>query len=142
MEIHIKVIGTLLISLAVTHAVFPRYFKWRQELSTLSLINRQMMWVHTFFIAFTLLLTGSLCLLFATDLQQTELGRFVCFGLGLFWGIRLLFQFFVYSPSLWKGKKFETTIHVLFSLLWLYFSAVFFSVFLTNDAVSGLPYKQ
>ncbi|KGE14462.1 hypothetical protein [Sphingobacterium deserti] len=134
MEIHIKAIGILLISLAVIHAAFPRYFKWREELSTLSLINRQMMWVHTFFIAFTLLLTGVLCLLFSTDLQQSKLGRFVCFGLGLFWGIRLLFQFFVYSPSLWKGKRFETTIHVLFSLLWLYFGVVFFSVFLT-DAV-------
>jgi len=125
MEIHIKVIGILLVSLAGMHAAFPRYFKWRQELRTISLINRQMMWVHTFFIALTLLLTGALCLLFADDLQQTKLGQFICFGLGLFWAIRLLFQFFIYSPSLWKGKKFETTIHFVFSMLWLYFSVVF-----------------
>ena len=54
MEIHLKIIGTLLIALALIHLVFPKYFNWKTELQSLSLINRQMMSIHTFFMRFTI----------------------------------------------------------------------------------------
>jgi hypothetical protein len=41
MEIHFKIIGVLLIALALVHIVFPKYFNWDKELKSLSLINRQ-----------------------------------------------------------------------------------------------------
>jgi hypothetical protein len=125
MEIHFKIIGTLLIILALMHIFFPKYFNWKEELKSLSLINRQIMTVHTFFIAFVVFLTGLICLTSATDLTQTKLGKTISLGLGIFWATRLVFQIFVYSSDLWKGKKFETTIHVLFLLLWAYLSSVF-----------------
>ena len=62
MELHLKIIGTLLIILAFIHAIFPKYFNWKQELNSLSIINRQLMYVHSFFIAFVVLLMGVLCL--------------------------------------------------------------------------------
>ena len=68
---------------------------------------------------------GSLCLTSATELVETNLGKKISLGLGLFWLTRLFFQHFVYSKKLWLGKKFETTMHILFSLLWIYFSAIF-----------------
>jgi hypothetical protein len=125
MEIHLKIIGVLLISLAFAHIFFPTYFKWKQELQTLNLINREMMLVHTFFVAFTVLLMGILCLLASSDLITTNLGKKVCFGFGIFWLVRLFIQFFGYSKALWKGKSFETTIHIIFALLWTYLSVVF-----------------
>ena len=125
MEIHFKIIGVLLIVLACVHIIFPRYFNWKEELKSLSLINRQLMTVHTFFIALVVFLTGLLCLTSATELIETKLGRTILLGLGLFWSIRLIIQFFGYSSKLWRGKKFETTVHVLFSLLWIYLSVVF-----------------
>jgi hypothetical protein len=125
MEIHFKITGVLLITLALVHVIFPKYFNWKEELKTLSLINRQMMTVHTFFIALTVFLMGLLCLTSATELIETKLGRTVSLGLGFFWAVRLLIQFFGYSTKLWKGKKLETAIHILFSLLWIYLSAVF-----------------
>lgn len=125
MEIHFKIIGILLMLLALMHIFFPKYFNWKEELKSLSLINRQMMTVHTFFIAFVVFLIGLLCLTSATDLTQTKLGKTISFGLGIFWTTRLFFQLFIYTPKLWKGKTFETTIHVLFSLLWTYLSSVF-----------------
>ena len=48
MHIHLKIIGVLLMSLALVHVIFPRYFHWKEELKDLSLMNRQMMKVHTF----------------------------------------------------------------------------------------------
>lgn len=126
MELHLKIIGVLLMLLALLHVIFPKYFKWKDELSLVSHVNRQMMYVHAFFIAFIVFLIGVLCLTSATELTTTNFGKRISLGLGIFWATRLLFQFFGYSSLLWKGKKFETTIHVLFSILWTYLSAVFF----------------
>lgn len=125
MDIHFKIIGILLIALAMVHIVFPKYFNWNKELKSLSLINRQMMKVHTFFIAFTILLMGVLCMTSSTEIIESNLGKKLSLGLGLFWTTRLIIQFFGYSTDLWKGKNFETFMHILFSLLWTYFSIIF-----------------
>lgn len=125
MEVHLKVIGIILMALAIIHIFFPKYFRWKEELRSLSLINKQMMTVHTFFIAFAIFLIGLLCLTSASDLTQTKLGKTISLGLGLFWATRLIFQLFIYSHKLWKGKKFETFIHILFTLLWTYFSGIY-----------------
>ncbi len=128
MYLHLQIIGLLLVALAFSHAIFSKYFNWKKDLSSLSLINRQMMTIHTFFIALMVLLMGILCLSYPTDLIETRLGKIICFGFGIFWAVRLLVQFFWYSSTLWKGKKFETIVHVLFSLLWVYLSTVFFII--------------
>ncbi|TNJ41201.1 hypothetical protein KFZ70_15100 [Tamlana fucoidanivorans] len=125
MEVHLKIIGVLLMTLASIHIFFPKYFNWKEELKALTLINRQMMTVHTFFIAFVVFLIGLLCLTSATDLTQTKLGKTISLGLGIFWATRLIFQLFVYSTKLWKGKTFETTIHIVFTILWIYLTSVF-----------------
>ena len=125
MEIHYKIIGVLLMALALVHVIFPKYFKWKEELKSLSLINRQMMTVHTFFIALVVFLMGLLCLTSTTDLIETKLGKTISLGLGIFWSTRLFIQFFGYSTELWKGKTFETIVHILFSLVWTYLSVVF-----------------
>jgi hypothetical protein len=125
MEVHFKIIGVLLILLSLIHMIFPRYFNWKQELGSLSLVNRQMMTIHTFFIALVLFLMGLLCLTSVKDLVETKLGRTVTLGFGIFWVFRLVIQFFGYSPELWKGKTFETAIHILFTVLWIYLSVVF-----------------
>ena len=129
MEMHLRVIGGLLTVLALLHAGFPRYFNWATEFQPLSLINRQMMYVHTLFIALLVLLMGLLCLSCAPELVHTHLGRVVCLGMGVFWLLRLLVQFVGYSSELWRGKRFETTVHVLFSALWAYLSVVFLAVY-------------
>lgn len=128
MLIHIKIIGSLLIALAMVHVIFPKYFNWKEELKTLSLINRQVMKVHTFFIAFTVFLMGLLCLTSAPELMQTMLGKRISLGIGAFWTARLFIQFFGYSTKLWRGKTPETIIHIVFGLLWTYISGVFLYV--------------
>ena len=124
--LNLKIIGILLIALALVHIIFPKYFDWNKELKTLSLINKQIMTVHTFFIAFTVFLMGLLCLTSTDELIETSLGKKILLGLGVFWTVRLFVQLFVYSPALWKGKKFETSIHILSILFWIYLSSIFF----------------
>jgi hypothetical protein len=128
MEIHIKIIGWLLTILALVHGIFPRYFNWKNEFKNVSLINREMMYIHTFFIALMVLLMGVLCITSATEIVGTKLGKTVSLGLSIFWTTRLIIQFFGYSSALWKGKVFETIIHILFTFFWAYLSIIFFLV--------------
>ena len=131
MELHYKIIGIILVALAFVHIIFPKYFKWENELKSLSLINQQIMKVHTFFIALVVFLIGLLCLTSSNDLINTELGKKVSLGFGIFWSFRLIIQFFGYSSKLWKGKKMETIVHIIFSFLWTYLSYIFITVYLT-----------
>ncbi len=130
MELLLKLTGFVLITLGLFHVFFPKYFKWKEEFSKVSTINRQMMYVHSFFIAFVVVLIGLLCVTSATDLLTTPLGKRISLGISIFWITRLFIQFFGYSTSLWKGKTFETSIHILFSLLWIGLSAVFMLAYL------------
>lgn len=131
MEIHFRIVGVLLILLAIIHIAFPKYFNWKEELKPLSLINKQIMVVHTFFIGLVVFLMGVLCLISTKSLIQTKLGHTLTLGLFVFWIIRLFFQLFVYSSKLWKTKTFETTIHIVFIIFWTYISGVFLWATLT-----------
>ena len=46
-------------------------------------------------------------------------------GLTTFWFLRLLMQWFYYSPQLWRGQPFNTAMHVAFTATWVYFTATF-----------------
>lgn len=128
MKPYIETAGYLLILLALLHAIFPRYFKWKEVLVLIPRVSQEIMYVHTFFIALTVFLMGLLCVTSAHELETTVLGKRIAAGLAVFWTIRLLVQFFGYSKELWKGKCFETVVHICFSFLWLYLSAVFWAI--------------
>lgn len=132
MELHLKIIGIFLMILAFIHIFFPKYFNWKEEFKRMSLITSQMIVSHTFFIAFTVFLMGLLCFTSPFEIIETKLGNKLSLGFGVFWGIRLFFQLFIYSSKLWKGKTFETSIHILFTLLWMYMTIVFLCIFFTS----------
>jgi hypothetical protein len=119
----------VLIVLALAHAFFPRYFGWKDEFSVVSQLSRQMFYVHTLFVALTVFLMGLLCLTSSRELIYTALGNKVSLGFGIFWGLRLFIQFWGYSSELWRGKRFETSVHIVFSIYWAYLTVVFFLIF-------------
>ena len=131
MEFQLNTIGCLLILLALIHIIFPKYFNWKEELNHLSLINKQIMQVHTFFIALTVFLMGILCVTSANEIITTSLGKKISFGFGIFWLCRLLIQSLGYSSKLWKGKFFETTVHIVFLILWSFLSLTFLKIALS-----------
>ena len=126
LNFQLKFAGATLIFLALAHLFFDARFHWREETARMSLLNRQMFYVHTFFVALTVFLMGALCLLGTRALLQPTLaGSWVCGGFAVFWACRLFCQFFVYSSALWRGLRFETAIHVLFALAWAYYTVLF-----------------
>src|SRR5262245_44685652 len=118
---HLQIVGVLLLLLGSAHSVIPRYFGWKRELASVSLLTRQVFMVHHFFIGLLVAMLGLLSLLYADDLiQPTPLSRAVLIGILVFWLIRLVFQFAVYDPAIWRGQPLYTRMHVLFSVLWSY----------------------
>jgi hypothetical protein len=126
LESLLRLAGALQIALAALHLAFPKRFEWKEELARLSLLNRQIFLVHTLFVCFVLLLFGSLSLLAPhLLLDATPLARFVLGGIAAFWALRLVVQWCVYDSSLWRGDRFNTLMHALFTMLWAYLAAVY-----------------
>ncbi len=128
MELQLKIIGVMLVLLSFVHGIFPKYFNWKEELKDLSMMNREMMKVHTFFIALMVFGVGMLNIFCTEDLLNTRLGNKIAIFLGVFWGIRAFLQFFGYSTEIWKGKTFETIVHIVFSIFWIYMTVLYFKV--------------
>ena len=119
--VQMKVVGALLIALGLAHSLFGRHFKWDKELAKLSLLTRQIFLVHCFFISLSIVLIG-ICTLFYTKalLGSGTLSRVVLTGFFMFWLVRLASQFLFYDSAIWRGHRFYTFMHVVFSMFWVY----------------------
>jgi len=126
LHFHMQMVGALQIALALAHTAFGRRFNWKEETARLSLLNRQIFYVHTVFICVVLIFFGLVSLFCANELlAPSRLATFVLAGMTFFWTLRLLFQFFVYDTRLWKGNRFNTNVHIFFSALWTYLGCVY-----------------
>ncbi len=129
LELNFRLMGLTQVALALIHLGFERRFEWKRDLAGISLLNRQLMYVHTFFVAFAVFLMGCLNL-FAPDalLTPSRLSVWVSVGLTVFWAARLYTQFLVFDRRLWLGRGFETVAHVVFGFAWLWYTASYLAV--------------
>lgn len=135
---HLQVAGTALILLALLHAAFPRRFNWHEETARLSPLNRQIFFVHSFFIALTLAIFGALSFVIAASLAApSAVSRTVLAGFVVFWTLRLATQLFVYDASLWRGDRFNTAVHVVFAAFWTYLVSVYGTALWLQSSTSG-----
>lgn len=126
LNIHLRIVGGLMLLLALAHIYFAKQFRWKEELQHVSLLTRQIFNVHCFFIALILVLCGLLSMFCAPSLlEQNPLAKAVLIGLVIFWAARLFIQFFVYDARLWRGNRLNTVMHIVFSAMWSYYTLVY-----------------
>ena len=65
-------------------------------------------------------------------LEPTRLSRALLVGLTIFWSLRMVMPWAFYSPAIWRGHRFNTVMHYLFSALWIYVSSVFVAALWTT----------
>ena len=124
--VHLRIVVIVMACLVVVNVCVPLRFHWREELARLSLVNRQIFEAHTVFLVLTLALLSALLLTCGEALlEPTRLSRAMLTGLTIFWTLRMLMQWFFYSPEVWRGDRFKTVMHGVFSVTWVYVSAVF-----------------
>lgn len=138
LELLLRLAGVSLIGLAALHLFLPKRFHWREEFARVSLLNRQIFYVHCLFICLMLILMGVLCLFWAPILLiPSPLSELVAAGLAIFWLCRLAIQWFVYDSQLWRGKRFETVMHIAFTGLWTFYTGVFAAVWWLQRTASA-----
>jgi len=124
--LHLRIVGVLMAGLAVLNTFVPHRFHWREEMARLSLLNRQIFQAHATFLILTLAMFSALLLTCADALlEPSRLSRAVLIGLTIFWTLRMVMQWAFYSPAIWRGHRFNTAMHYLFSVMWIYVSGVF-----------------
>lgn len=123
--VSLRMAGAAMLVLAALYPIYPRRFRWAEQLQRVELLTRQVFWVHIGFIVLLLVLQGVLLvgfphLLLASDGAATAL----LVGMLAFWLYRLVAQLFVYDSELWRHRPAHLVVHVVFSVLWLAISAV------------------
>jgi hypothetical protein len=94
----------LLITLALVHVVFPKYFNWRKELVEVSLLNKQLMYVHTFFIALTVFFDGRILLVLFQRYCQYEVRATTIIRIVYFLGNSIAFSIICLLTTIMERK--------------------------------------
>jgi small-conductance mechanosensitive channel len=124
-QVHLRVVGVLLLGIAALSAYVPRHFGWGRDIAQLPLLTRQVFVIHCAFVTLVLVLLGVLLAGFAPALLAPgPLPRALLVGLLVMWTARMLAQWFFYDPRLWRGIPLNTAMHVLFSGIYAYFVIV------------------
>ncbi len=123
--LHLRICGFALILLGLAHGLFGRFLDWRTDLSKLTVLNRQIFLVHTFYIGYFVTALGILDVCFAQTLMRPEpLSRFLLSVMTLTWAVRLVIQLFVWDRAIWRGSPFRRNVHYGLILFWSYVTVV------------------
>ena len=118
-----------------------RIMKWEEEVARMPQLVREVFHVHAWFITITLVIFGVVTIRFAGELAAgtNDLGRWLAAGIGVFWLIRLLMQFFYYNSSHWRGKRAETIVHIVLIFLYGSFAGVYLLAAFQGQPVNVTP---
>lgn len=85
--------GVLQLFVLVASAMVPMHLNWREVLSPLPKLVRQLFWVYGGYIVIAIIALGLICVLNADELASgSGLARGVCAYAAVFWGVRLSLQ--------------------------------------------------
>ena len=124
LTLNLAIAGVLLVGLGVLHIALPAALGWHRELAGASQLNREVSYVHCFFIGLACALWGLLPLTAASELVQPgPVTRLVLIGAVVFWASRLIIQLAVFNrharqSAAWLALSMAGTV------LWLYLTAV------------------
>jgi hypothetical protein len=110
-------------AIAAANVALPRKLKYRENLSKVSPIVRQIFITHSFYVVGIVLLFAVLTLFFPSDLASgAGLGRFLAASISAFWFFRVPVQLFYYGREL---RKQNPVAHWAFASSALYLSVVY-----------------
>ncbi len=115
--------GGLQLAIAAANVLLPGKLRYRENLSRVSPIIRQIFVVHSIYVVFVVLFFAVLCLFFAPVLAGgSGLCRFLSATMAIFWLMRVLMQLFYYDADLRKQNRLADA---AFSLSALFLGSVF-----------------
>ena len=125
----------------VLNLFLVRIMKWEEEVARMPQLVREVFHVHAWFITITLVIFGVVTIRFVGELAAgtNDLGRWLVAGIGIFWLIRWLMQFFYYDSSHWRGKRAETIVHIVLIFLYGFLAGVYLVTVFQGEQVKVSP---
>jgi hypothetical protein len=122
----LRIAGVGMIALAIAHIFMSRVLRWREEAARMSPASESVFHVHTLFVCATLVMIGLPASVAPhIFLERTEAGAWMTWTCSVFWLLRRFVQWFVFPRTLWRGKPFETRMHIMFTIIWTGLTALF-----------------
>lgn len=113
--------GFAQLGILIASALVPRVFDWKEALCPLPEFLRRLFWVYGVFIVLTIIAFALLTLCHTEALAAGgPLARGLASFIAVFWGLRLLVQFFVFDPSPWLTTRWLRLGYHLLSLVFLF----------------------
>jgi hypothetical protein len=106
MESLIKLGGVYNISLVVFHLLFWRIFNWKEDLRSLSFLNRAIMQVVNLSLTIVFIIFAYISLVHTNDLLSTSLGKSLLTFMALFWFARSAMQIIFFKLNHWGSIAF------------------------------------
>lgn len=127
LEIALYLAGAAHFGILVASATAPKALNWKVHLEKLPLLLRQMFWVYGVFIVIMIICFGVLTLVFVPELAKGDnlIGRAVCILIAIFWGTRLIVQFFVFDAKPWLTHWVYKFGYHMLTLVFIYLTAVY-----------------
>ena len=124
LELNLTITGAVLVSLGVLHVALPALLRWNRELAAASPLNREVSYVHCFFIGLVCTLWGLLPLTAGRLLLiPSPVTRLVLAGAVIFWSCRLVIQLAVFNHHARESAPW-CALSIGGSVLWSYLATV------------------
>ena len=124
LTLNLTVAGAVLVGLGVMHIALPAALGWHRELAGASPLNREVSYVHCFFIGLACVLWGLLPLTAGSQLLlPSPVTRLVLIGAVAFWASRLVIQLAVFNRHARKSATW-LALCAAGTVFWLYLTAV------------------
>jgi hypothetical protein len=124
LQLNLTITGVVLVSLGLLHAALPVILRWDRELAGASMINREVSYVHCFFIGLACVLWGLLPLTAGRLLLDPgPVTRLVLTGAVTFWACRLVIQLVVFNHHARESATWRA-LSIAGSALWFYLTAI------------------
>lgn len=101
---------TSTLAFAVFHVMFWRLFSWKEDLESLSYVNRAIMKTQNVVLIYLFVLFGAISLAIPQMLLHQTLGRVLLAGLAGFWAVRTVAQIVIFR----LGKPISLVLTVIF----------------------------
>jgi len=126
----IRLAGVGQLGILVASALVPFQLDWKNALSSLPRLHRQMYWTYGGYVVLAILFNGLTCIIAPAELASGGLlARMVCGYIAVFWGVRVVLQaVFDAKPFLktwWlkAGYYLLTVLFAAFTILFAYAAA-------------------
>ncbi len=91
---------------AVFHLLFWKLFDWKNNLASLSSVNKAIMQVLNLCLTFVFFIFGLLSLVYPVQMVQTELGQTLVWMIAVFWLFRAVEQVVFFKLRHWSSWVF------------------------------------